>query len=443
MRDHPRNVRCRQPRPVVPVRTSSGSSDDEVGSAALRRAYRFGMTATPTPPPVTLTLGPDGLVLGADEEQGPDGAAPDSHPSRRGSRRGSAVSSHRRRPRSRWWLWATLIVLALLSIIAWRALMGTPLAALTRWSALHLGGAEQVQASALLARRPHRRPYHPPPMGPGAVKHEGYVPIDGGVLIAPTSFTAAPDGSYDLLIHFHGDVGVVRESVEHVGLNAILAIVNQGVMSGVYRDAYSGPSLYDNLLDEIHRAVAARGVRHPRRRRVALSAWSAGYAAIGAIVRNRPDDDQLDAVLVFDGIHAGWRKEAPNKMNPRPLEAFVVLAQRAVRGDLLFSITHSEIEPPSFAGSRQTAAYLLKAVGARPATDVMLELPPHLKLRAAEHAVAKRKEKRMIPYSDTRVGQLHVRGFRGDTREHHMAHLLQMGATALPELAERWGQSAP
>jgi len=31
-----------------------------------------------------------------------------------------------------------------------------------------------------------------------------------------------------------------------------------------------------------------------------------------------------------------------------------------------------------------------------------------------------------------------VRGYRGNTPEHHMAHLLQMGATVMPELAERW-----
>ena len=114
-------------------------------------------------------------------------------------------------------------------------------------------------------------------------------------------------------------------------------------------------------------------------------------------------------------------------------EAFVELAGRAARGELLFSITHSEIEPPGFAGSADTAAYLLRAVNAKPVTEAILELPPHLQLRAAKRAVAKRKEKRMIPYADTRVGQLRVRGYRGDTREHHMAHLLQMAATALPD----------
>jgi len=36
------------------------------------------------------------------------------------------------------------------------------------------------------------------------------------------------------------------------------------------------------------------------------------------------------------------------------------------------------------------------------------------------------------------VGSFRIRGYRGNTRGHHMAHLFQMGATVLPELAQRW-----
>jgi hypothetical protein len=68
--------------------------------------------------------------------------------------------------------------------------------------------------------------------------------------------------------------------------------------------------------------------------------------------------------------------------------------------------------------------------------------PPHLVLRTAEGAVAKAQEKQMEPISEARVGTFHVRGYRGNTPEHHLAHLLQMGATVMPELAARW-KTAP
>ena len=48
----------------------------------------------------------------------------------------------------------------------------------------------------------------------------------------------------------------------------------------------------------------------------------------------------------------------------------------------------------------------------------------------------------MEPVSEATVGTFHVRGYRGNTPEHHMAHLLQMSATVLPELVARW-QTAP
>jgi hypothetical protein len=406
----------------------------------LGRAYRFGVQSTPTPPPVTLTIAPDGSVLGG---EGPDGerAGEAQQEGERVEPSGRASGGSKRRGLRRLLTLAFVAGLLAAGIGGWRVWPDSTLQTLAHWSGLENGAVDRAAAAALLAGTAAVASARTPTTAPFRIRHAGYVPIDGGLLIAPDGFEPDTDGSYDLLVFFHGDVGVVRESVEYVRLNAALAIINLGVMSGVYRDAYSGRGLYEDLLDQIDRALVERGLPEPKRRRVALAAWSAGYAAIGSILRNREGQDWLDAILVFDGIHAGWRVEAPDQMNPRPLAPFVDVARSAAQGKMLFSIAHSEIEPPSFAGSRDTATYLLRSVGARPDEDVMLELPPHLQLRAAANAVSKRREKRMVPYSDTHVGDLRVRGYRGDTREHHMAHLLQMAATALPDLADRWGRS--
>jgi hypothetical protein len=71
--------------------------------------------------------------------------------------------------------------------------------------------------------------------------------------------------------------------------------------------------------------------------------------------------------------------------------------------------------------------------------EAPLVAPAHLQLKAALNAVEPSLEKKMEPMRDVRVGDLHVRGFHGQTKEHHSAHLLQIGATLMPELAERWG----
>jgi hypothetical protein len=272
------------------------------------------------------------------------------------------------------------------------------------------------------------------------VQREGYAHIPGGVLYVPDTFSSA-DGTYDLYLHFHGNVRVVRESAEHAGLNAIVAVVNLGTNSAPYLDGYAVPTSYEELLASIDRAILARGLENPHRRRVAVGSWSGGYGAVSRILEHGRGLESLDAILILDGIHCGFAPENPNGLNTRILSPFLDATRRAAEGKLLFSITHSEIDPIAYAGTSRTAQYLLDvAHGKRRAPSSAT--PEHLQLRAAEGAVSRALEKWMEPVSEATVGTFHVRGYRGNTPEHHMAHLLQMGATVMPELAARW-QSTP
>jgi hypothetical protein len=169
---------------------------------------------------------------------------------------------------------------------------------------------------------------------------------------------------------------------------------------------------------------------------VAVGSWSGGYGAVSRILEHDEGTGALDAVLVLDGIHCGYLEEDPKALNVRIISPFLAGARRAAVGDFLFSITHSEIDPGTYAGTEVTAGYLLDAVHSR--REAPGPAPEHLQLRAAAGAVAKRLEKRMEPTYEATVGTFHVRGYRGNTPEHHMAHLLQMGATVMPELAARW-----
>jgi hypothetical protein len=274
------------------------------------------------------------------------------------------------------------------------------------------------------------------PRADAHVQREGYAHIPGGVLYVPDTF-ASTDGTYDLYLHFHGNVRVVRESAEHAGLNAIVAVVNLGVNSAPYLDGFAGPGSYEELLASIDRAVMARGLEHPHRRRVAIGSWSGGYGAISAILEQKNGLSSLDAILVLDGIHCGFSEDDPRALNTRILSPFFDATRRAAEGKILFSITHSEIDPIAYAGTYLTAGYLLDLVhGTR--TEPRTATPEHVQLKAAEGAVSKALEKWMEPISEATVGTFHVRGYRGNTPEHHMAHLLQMSATVMPELVARW-----
>jgi hypothetical protein len=266
-----------------------------------------------------------------------------------------------------------------------------------------------------------------------AIEHDGYARIPGGVVFVPRSFSSK-DGAYDLYVHFHGNARVVLESAEYAGLDAIVAVVNVGVNSAPYLDAYETPGSFGRTLASIGRAVAERGLESPKLRRIAIGSWSGGYGAVSRILDREPEG--VDAVLVLDGIHCGWLDDDKKNLNWLVISPFIGGAKRAASGDILFSITHSEIDPIAYAGSQVTAGFLLDAVHG--AAGDAQPAPEHVQLKAAEGAVSKKLEKRMEPLTEGSVGSFHVRGYRGNTPEHHMAHLFQMGATVLPELVARW-----
>ncbi len=269
------------------------------------------------------------------------------------------------------------------------------------------------------------------------LRREGHVSIPGGILVFPESFQPDASGEFDVYVHFHGNTAVVKESAETAKLDAAVAIINLGIGSAPYEEYYSVPGTYEELLADVAAGVERRGLDHARVRRVALGGWSAGYGAISTILMLRKKTDRLDAVLIYDGIHCSW--DASGDLNPLQMRPFVTAAEAAARGEIYFGITHSDIDPRAYASSTATAEYLLRDVGATAeARDPELDQPPYLELESMKGAVAKRREKRMEPTSEARKGSFHVLGYRGEEKEHHMAHLFQMGATLLPELAERW-----
>jgi hypothetical protein len=268
------------------------------------------------------------------------------------------------------------------------------------------------------------------------LRREGHVSIPGGILVFPESFQPEATGEFDVYVHFHGNTAVVKESAETAKLDAAVAIINLGIGSAPYEEYYSVPGTYEELLADVAAGVERRGLEHARVRRVALGGWSAGYGAISTILQLRKKTDRLDAVLIYDGIHCGWEMGA---LNGRQMRPFADAAAAAARGEIYFGITHSDIDPKAYASTSATAQYLLDSVGATAEPrDPETDGPEYLELQSMKGAVAKRREKRMEPTSEAKKGSFHVLGYRGDTKEHHMAHLFQMGATLLPELAARW-----
>ncbi|TKD10146.1 hypothetical protein [Polyangium fumosum] len=268
------------------------------------------------------------------------------------------------------------------------------------------------------------------------LKREGHVFVNGGLLHVPPKFRS-DDGAFDLYMHFHGNTNLVEESATSAGLNALVYTVNLGNGSGPYEDKFSVVGVLDQTIDKIQDTAKKQGLRDARVRRVALGSWSAGYGALAKLLDVTKNVERIDSVLVLDGIHAAYVDPKAKTVDPVRLSPFLRFAKLASEGKRLFTITHSNIGGTEYASSSESADALLREVGAERAPAQAT--PPRVTTKTALAAFNKgAQETRLEQTTEGRKGGLHVRGYSGQTPDQHMAHLVQMSVTVLPELAERW-----
>ena len=269
----------------------------------------------------------------------------------------------------------------------------------------------------------------------------GRTPVSPGVLAIPASFSSS-DGAYDLAIHFHGNTELVIDNFGAAGVNAAVLVINLGINSGVYEDRYANPDELKDLLSRTQRAMERRGLENAHLRRLALTSWSAGYGAILRSIENPTLFEMVDSIVLLDGLHARVLGDGDSKLDSKldtmRIEPFVKFARGAVAGNKLFVITHSEVQPPDYAGVRETTDALLAAVGV---TRQPGGTSPEMPALTATHGVPKSKIIPLEPRTEADAGGLHVRGFAGVTAEHHMAHLIRMATVGLPELSRRYPAS--
>jgi hypothetical protein len=271
------------------------------------------------------------------------------------------------------------------------------------------------------------------------LERKGRSPISGGLLTLPSSFASA-DGAFDLVIHFHGNTDLVEESFNVAKLNAAVVIMNLGVGSGAYEDRFNYPAMLPDVLDRTRNTLEKRGLRGATLRRLALSAWSAGYGAIARILEQPAMVEKVDAILLFDGLHCGYIT-GTHELSPERLAPFERFVQQAALGKKLFSIAHSNITPDgNYAGTRVVTDALLKSAGATRTQGGDEARMPHL--ATMDGVLPKKSLRPLVPSTEAHLRGLHARGYVGDQPEHHIMHLVQMSETALPDLIHHWNAPA-
>jgi hypothetical protein len=214
---------------------------------------------------------------------------------------------------------------------------------------------------------------------------------------------------YDLILHFHGAHPYVRDLVEKANIDAVVVVFNSGNGAEKYAQAFGAGGTLSSLLRQIDMATAplCPGAKVGR---IALMAWSAGYGAAEKLVSRDEDRERVDAILLADGLHAGFTDRWKRTFAPNALQAFRDFGALAKDGKKLFAITHSSIMTDGYGSTTECSRLLLKA----------LEIPCDEQLVSGKS------------------GNFSIEGFTGDDKHAHIVQFRKMDTTLLSKLRARW-----
>jgi LysM repeat protein len=202
---------------------------------------------------------------------------------------------------------------------------------------------------------------------------------------------------------------------------AVLVGIDLGIGSGPYSAAFRAPDAFPRLVKSVEDAMAKKhGRQSAHARKIGLSAWSAGYGAVGEIINQPYGRSVVDVVILLDGLHSGY---GPQTLTEAPLEPFVRFAREARARRKLMFVSHSSIVPPGYASTTETANYLIYKLGGRPR-------------KARPRAGDPWGLELISRYSR---GNFHVRGYRGNDKMDHCAHIGLYRDVLKVHVKPRWG----
>lgn len=269
---------------------------------------------------------------------------------------------------------------------------------MTRWAAAAVACcalAQQPQNPSPMVEhtRAHRRLPEEHPAG----QREK---LELGTLYVPAAKPRA------ILFFFHG--GTWLPEVAAARNRVAVVTVQAGSGSEAYRRLFDNPERFERLYSE---AESKAGTKFDR---VMIGGWSAGCGAVRRILEWPSGYRRADAVLLIDGIHAGYATGKPgpleSQITTEGLAVFETLFRDSAAGRKRTIVTHSEIFPGTYASTTETADYLLRAAG----------IPRRPVLRWGPMGLQQ--------LSDARQGKFHLMGFAGNSAPDHVDQL-----HALPE----------
>jgi hypothetical protein len=133
----------------------------------------------------------------------------------------------------------------------------------------------------------------------------------------------------------------------------------------VYTKLFRDPKVFPRLLAETAAQLKALGIApEPRLRHITVTSFSAGFGGVRELLQVPESFDRIDALIMADSIHAGFvDNPADRKVNPANMDGFLRFAKEAAAGKKWLILSHSQIRPPNYASTTETADYLLAQLG--------------------------------------------------------------------------------
>lgn len=231
-------------------------------------------------------------------------------------------------------------------------------------------------------------------------------------LLVPPGGGLHSDAGFDLLVHFHG-AEPVRKELSPLDLPLVIVAIDAGTRSGHYGKLLAEPSSFERLLAAVEQHLAAiTGRADAHAAHVAVSSWSAGYAAVSRALAQAPK--RIGGFILLDSLYASY---APNQRDIAKgvLDGYLAAAQAAARGGPPFYLSHSGVRTDGYASTSEVATALLDGLEAT-SVAVSGDIEEEDEADQPRHAPL-----RLVRMYD--AGRLVIRGYAGAGPDDHCAHL--------------------
>ena len=192
----------------------------------------------------------------------------------------------------------------------------------------------------------------PPTQITGGQTHEIIQGETKATLFIPDSSSATD--LEQLWIHFYSAEWFVVQEYRRAKFSHPILILNLGQGSTTYARPFSLKGSLKPFIDQTIKITASQISS------LNFTSFSAGYGAVRNLIQDQSVLDQIKTVILCDSSYGGFSDPATRKILPEHLTVWQPLIDRAVKKELTFIITTSEITPDSYAGTWEVASALVQ-----------------------------------------------------------------------------------